>query len=116
MYTENPEDYLQHRGGMLIKPVEITYNDRPSEIEHEKKMHEMKIEDIKVEAAIEEKRWKSCCFQLEPESSLFFGKLGISIVVIGLCGYQLITLKDCQYQSLYSSVLSSVITFWLSKK
>ena len=65
---------------------------------------------------IEEKRWRSCCFDLHQESSLFFAKLTISICVIGLCGYQLITLQDCQYQSLYSSLLSSVITFWLSKK
>lgn len=115
MYTENPEDYLQHRG-MLIKPIENTFTDKPSEMEHEKKLHDMKIEDIKMEADIEEKRWKSCCFQLEPESSLFFGKMAISVMVIGLCGYQLVTLKDCNYQSLYSSLLSSVITFWLSKK
>ena len=72
------------------------------------------IESEKVD--IEEKRWRSCCFDLHQESSLFFAKLTISICVIGLCGYQLITLQDCQYQSLYSSLLSSVITFWLSKK
>ena len=92
------------------------------------------IESKKVD--IEEKRWRSCCFDLHQtmakllfrftsrsccfdlhqESSLFFAKLTISICVIGLCGYQLITLQDCQYQSLYSSLLSSVITFWLSKK
>ena len=72
------------------------------------------IESKKVD--IEEKRWRSCCFDLHQESSLFFAKLTISIGVIGLCGYQLITLQDCQYQSLYSSLLSSVITFWLSKK
>ena len=72
------------------------------------------IESKKVD--IEEKRWRSCCFDLHQESSLFFAKLTISICVISLCGYQLITLQDCQYQSLYSSLLSSVITFWLSKK
>ena len=72
------------------------------------------IESKKVD--IEEKRWRSCCFDLHQESSLFFAKLTISICVIGLCGYQLINLQDCQYQSLYSSLLSSVITFWLSKK
>lgn len=77
-----------------------------------------KKEILKEEALynIEERKWKSCCFQLEPESSLFFGKIGISLSVICLCSYQLITLKDCSYQSLYSSLLSSVITFWLTKK
>jgi hypothetical protein len=67
-------------------------------------------------AKIIERQWRSCCFQLEPESSMFFAKVWISTLTIGLCGYQLITLKDCAFQSLYSSLLSSVITFWLSKK
>ena len=80
------------------------------------KEHNMIIEDIKLKSDIVEKQWRSCCFQLEPESSLFFAKLTVSTLIISLCGYQLITLKDCNYQSLYSSLLSSVITFWLSKK
>jgi hypothetical protein len=65
---------------------------------------------------LEETKWKSCCFEIHSESSLFFGKLFISFSVIILCSYQLITLKDCAYQSLYSSLLSTIITYWLSKK
>ena len=34
--------------------------------------HELKIEDLKVSADIEERKWKSCCFQLELQSSMFF--------------------------------------------
>ena len=82
----------------------------------EEKTHLYDIENKKLEIEIEEKRWKSCCFDIHQESSLFFAKLCISLSVIALCAYQLITLSDCQYQSLYSSLLSSVITFWLSKK
>lgn len=103
MYSINPEDHLKKKN----EDKSIT------RIERE---HEMKIQDEKLNLEIEEKRWKSCCFQLEPESSVFFAKLTISCMVVSLCGYQLITLKDCNYQSLYSSLLSSVITFWLSKK
>ena len=78
--------------------------------------HKHEIEDKKIDIQIENDRWKSCCFDLHQESSLFFAKLGISTMVIALCSFQLIYLKDCQYQSLYSSILSSVFTFWLSKK
>ena len=107
MYTNNPEDYLTNRG-LLIKPS------TPKNVEDKK--HSLEIEDKKLDLQIEEKRWRSCCFDLHQESSLFFAKISVSMAVITLCGYQLITLKDCNYQSLYSSLLSSVITFWLSKK
>ena len=123
MYTENPEDYLQSRG-MLVKPIEQKFTEKsPNKMSNDKgsfdkeiKEHDMKIQDVKIIADIEEKKWKSCCFQLEPESSVFFAKLIVSVLVILLCSYQLISLKNCEYQSLYSSLLSSVITFWLSKK
>ena len=78
--------------------------------------HNLHIQDVQTMAEIEEKRWESCCFTLHKESSLFFAKLSVSILVIGLCSFQLINLTGCNYQSLYSSLLSGVITFWLSKK
>ena len=106
MYIENPEKRLKITG---------TYEEKKS-LNTLEKEHDMIIEDKKLESEIIEKQWKSCCFQLEPESSVFFAKLTVSSMVISLCAYQLITLKDCNYQSLYSSLLSSVITFWLSKK
>ena len=108
MYTQNPEDYLMHRG-MLVKPIEQKFADK-------EKDHVMKLEDVRVMAEIEDKQWQSCCFSLHQESSLFFAKLSVSLVVIGLCSFQLINLTQCNYQSLYSSLLSSVVTFWLSKK
>jgi hypothetical protein len=111
MYVENPEEYLTHRGSML-KPIE----EKHSDVSITTRQHDLKIQDLKIEAELEEKQWKSCCFELHRESSLFFGKMAISLSVIALCSYQLITLKDCNYQSLYSSLLSSIITFWLTKK
>ena len=114
MYTKNPEDYLTHRG-MLFKSVDNKYSQDVS-IHTMEKEHEMKLEDLKVEMEIQDKKWQSCCFTLHQESSLFFAKLGVSLIVIGLCSFQLINLTNCNYQSLYSSLLSSVVTFWLSKK
>ena len=109
IYFPNPEDYLTHRGSIItmIQPQSPT---------NDEKKHKYEMEDKKIDVELEDKRWKSCCFDLHQESSLFFAKISVSVLVITLCGYQLITLKDCNYQSLYSSLLSSVITFWLSKK
>ena len=111
MYTTNPEDHLTSRG--LLYKVETKHDDS---LRKEQKIHEMQIEDVKVSAELEDKKWRSCCFELHQESSLFFAKLSVSILVISLCSFQLIMLEGCNYQSLYSSILSSVITFWLSKK
>jgi hypothetical protein len=106
MFSPNPEDHLQR----------VDKNSSDKSINRIEREHEMKIEDIKVENELIEKSWKCCSFDLHPESSLFFGKLTVSCMVIGLCTFQLISLKDCQYQSLYSSLLSSIITYWLSRK
>ena len=106
MFSPNPEDHLQH----------VEKNNSDKSINRIEREHNVKIEDIKVENELIEKSWKCCSFDLHPQSSLFFGKLTVSCMVIGLCTFQLISLKDCQYQSLYSSLLSSIITYWLSRK
>ena len=121
MYTDSPEEHLQSRG--LLYPIKLPSKQIQSigEEKHNEPVsprteHNIKIEDLKTVADIEERKWKSCCFQLEPESSVFFAKLIVSILVILLCSYQLISLEGCTYQSLYSSILSSIITFWLTNK
>ena len=122
MYTDTPEQFLQSKG--LLYPIEKKKLTKAVEEKHHpngeplspRTEHELKIEDLKTAADIEEKKWKSCCFQLEPESSVFFAKLIVSILTIILCSYQLISLEGCNYQSLYSSILSSIITYWLSNK
>jgi len=107
MHTKNPDYCLTNTELFVTSPDKIC---------DEEKKHSIQVEDKKLDLEIEDKRWRSCCFELHSESSLFFAKLSVSMVVITLCSYQLVTLRDCNYQSLYSSLLSSVITFWLSKK
>ena len=106
MFSPNPEDHLQR----------VDKNTSDKSITRIEREHDMKVQDLIVQNELIEKSWKSCCFQLEPESSVFFAKLTVSCMVITLSGYQLITLKDCQYQTLYSSLLSSIITYWLSSR
>ena len=82
----------------------------------EEQKHILEIDTKKVDVQLEAERWQCCSFNLHPASSLFFGKLTISIFVVCLCSFQLITQEDCSMQGLYSSILSSVVTFWLSNK
>jgi hypothetical protein len=86
------------------------------EIDVKEKEHMLEINTKKVDVELEAERWQCCSFNLHPASSLFFGKLFISIFVVALCSFQLITQQDCSVQSLYSSILSTVIVFWLNNK
>lgn len=76
-------------------------------------IHEHTLQDRRLELEIEERKWKSCCFQLESESTKFFGKMTISLITIAVCSYQLITVKECSYQIGYSSLLSLVVGSYL---
>ena len=58
------------------------------EIQIEEKKHIIDVDNKRVAIELEERRWKSCCFQLEPESSMFFAKLTISAMTIALCSFQ----------------------------
>ena len=108
MYTENPELYLKNRGSICNTINECQEEEKVN-------LNSRQVDKI-IDIEIEEKEWRSCCFNMHKESSIFFGKLCISFFVLTVCSYQLITLKDCNYQALYSSILSSIVTFWLTHK
>lgn len=76
--------------------------------------HQIDIESKEVEFAHQDKQWRSCCFSLHKESSIFFGKMTISLCGIAICAYQLINNSDnCTAQLGYSSTLSMIIGTWL---
>jgi len=75
--------------------------------------HQIDIENKEIEFNHQDKQWKSCCFSLHKESSIFFGKMTVSILGIAICAYQLINNKDCTTQLGYSSTLSMIIGTWL---
>ena len=76
--------------------------------------HQFDMENKEMEIQKEDKAWKSCCFNLHPESSKFFGKFTISLAIIGLCSYQLIiNINNCTAQIAYSSLLSMIVGTWI---
>jgi hypothetical protein len=76
--------------------------------------HQIDIENKELEFTHNDKQWRSCCFSLHKESSIYFGKLTISLLGIAICAYQLINNNDnCTAQLGYSSTLSMIIGTWL---
>lgn len=57
--------------------------------------------------------WKSCCIEADRGFVLFFCQFAISVIVVILCSYQLITLTECQSQSLYSGILTLILGTWI---
>ena len=77
--------------------------------------HQFHVDDVKLEIEKESTAWRSCCFQLHPASTKFAGKLTISLCMVALCSYQLITnTENCTAQIGYSSLLSLVVGSWIN--
>lgn len=77
--------------------------------------HNVDIEEKQIEIERENRAWKSCCFNLHPSSTKFFGKLTVSLLIIALSSYQLITNVDnCTAQIGYSSLISLTLGSWLN--
>ena len=81
---------------------------------HEIKINEQKQDhDILAQEAREERSWRSCCFQIERDSTIHFSKLTISVCTMAVCTYQLITLTDCSAQHMYTAIFSIILGYWL---
>ena len=96
MYNPTNENRLNSVGGSLIKKENKEHKEHKEEKENidlNKLIleHDYEEKKIKINNEYEEKSWRSCCFQLEKDSSSFFPKLTIDGLVIILCAYQLIT-------------------------
>jgi len=95
--------------------IVIPENDYPPEIIKMDIEHQHHIQDLQLELIKEDNAWKSCCFHLHPASTKFIGKLTVSLIIIGLCSYQLIeNIGNCTAQISYSSLLSLVVGSWLN--
>jgi len=77
--------------------------------------HAIDMDEKHIELDHEENKrhWRSCCFDIDRDSTIFFAKLFISTLVIGLCSYQLITLQDCGAQHMYSGLLGIILGSYL---
>lgn len=80
------------------------------EVSHQIQMEE---EDNKVSNQIELDTFRSCCFEIRLQFFLLISKLIVSVIILTLCSYQLITDKDSEIQSLYSGLIGLILGSYL---
>ena len=80
------------------------------EVNHQIQMEE---EDNKVSNQIELETFRSCCFEMRREFFLLISKLIISLIILVLCSYQLITDKNSEIQTLYSGLIGLIVGAYL---
>jgi len=100
---------LQRRGTLIVPEQRMDKDLVKLELENHNHLEEKRL-DIELEQVA----WRSCCFSLHKESSHFFGKLLISLIVMALCIYQLImNTSNSAVQISYSSILSIILGNYL---
>ena len=78
-------------------------------------IHQIDLEnaDNKVSNQIELDTFKSCCFELRRDFLILISKLIISVIILTLCSFQLITDKNSEIQTLYSGLIGIVLGSYL---
>lgn len=82
---------------------------KSEDVELRKVEHQIEVEDREFNNL-----WRCCSGSvIDQRATRFFTQLLISLVVITVCVYQLVSLDNCEAQSLYSGLLTMVIGVWL---
>ena len=74
---------------------------------HEKKEITLEVKDR------EDRTWKSGCLQMDKGAVMFFSTLGISLIIIAFCIYQLTTSESCERQTTYMGLLTLILGIWV---
>lgn len=103
---------------LINSPKLITRNilDTPKLSRMSSKELEHAHEAIKVEQELldVENNWKSCCLIVDRRALQFFTQLGISLIVISLCIYNLVQYPDnCDSNQVYMGLLTMTIGVYI---
>ena len=60
-----------------------------------------------------ETTWRSCCLTVDKRALLYFGQMGVGILIIAFCVAMLIQNQDCATFSRYSPLLTLVVGIML---
>ena len=104
-----PESESPPQTPRRIRPAPILLQPRePSAVT----AHKIAVED-------EERRfvhattWRSCCLTVDKRALLYFGQMGVGIVIIAFCLAMLIKNENCETFSRYSPLLTFIIGIML---
>ena len=106
---DSPESESPPQTPRRLRPAPIPLQPRePSAVT----AHKIAVED-------EERRfvhattWRSCCLTVDKRALLYFGQMGIGIVIIAFCLAMLIKNENCETFSRYSPLLTFIIGIML---
>lgn len=91
--------------------MDIDIKEKEHILERERFHDQMEIK--KVDNYLEERQWKSCCLTIDRKAVVFFSTLGISLIMIAFCIFQLTTSKSCETQTTYMGLLTLVLGIWI---
>ena len=60
-----------------------------------------------------ETTWRSCCLTVDKRALLYFGQMGVGILIIAFCVAMLIQNQDCDTFARYSPLLTLVVGIML---
>ena len=106
---DNPESPSPPQTPRRLRPAPLHLQPRePSAVA----AHKIAVED-------EERRfvhattWRSCCLTVDKRALLYFGQMGVGIVIIAFCLAMLIKNENCETFSRYSPLLTFIIGIML---
>lgn len=84
-------------------------------------MEQVNIHKEEVEIKIHEKEsendltnhWKSCCFELDKRSTVFFSTYTMSLILVFFCIYKLAGELPCPEQNAYIGLLTLIIGVYI---
>ena len=74
--------------------------------------HKFAVEDDERKFA-HETTWRSCCLTVDKRALLYFGQMGVGILIIGFCIAMLATDDSCDSFARYSPLLTLVVGIML---
>ena len=92
--TPQPKRLRQHREPSIVTAHKLHVDD-----EERKSTHET--------------TWRSCCLTVDKRAMLYFGQMGVGVLIIGFCIAMLATDMSCDSFSRYSPLLTLVVGIML---
>lgn len=69
----------------------------------DEEMKDLELQRVNSEVRV----WRSCCFgDVNKDAMVFFTQISILFSFMSFCCYQLISLKNCEAQQLYTSLIT----------
>ena len=97
---------------MAKEPLDVRIrSESPTSSSIKKRQFEHRIE---LEDREYNDHWKSCCLVMDRRAMMFFTQLLISLILMGLCVFELGNGgHTCERDTVYISILSAITSYWL---